>query len=310
MNKQIAILIVPICATLAGCSGGGGGGGGVAAAGAVSPIAFTSFSAVPKPGTVALTGTTLEGTYTTNSSFLATAVSSPTVGSGTVTATYDAAGNQTAVTIAGSSSSVKFSTTDGSHSDSLAQCCNAPGAIWASSADGKSQAISANQSVLGYSYQTFGVWETGVGTQSGNYGAISVGAATPGASIPTTGTGTFTGNAGGVYVDATGANYLVTSDATLNANFGTRTVALASTNSYKNPVAGGANTAAANLNLTSSLSYAAGTNALSGTISTADGMTGQVNGRFYGPAATEIGGTFATAGTGVKMYGGGYGAKR
>ena len=307
MNKKIAILIAPICATLAGCSGGGGGGGGVA--GAASPVAFTSFSAVPKPGTVEITGSTLEGTYASNSSFLVTSGTGPTAGSGKVTATYDAAGNQTAVTVAGSQSSVNFSTTDGSTSTRLTSA-GAPGAILAVSANGRNAAVSADQSYMGFSYQTFGIWETGLGTQSGAYGATSVGAATAGASIPTTGTATFTGVAGGGYIDATGANYLAAGDATLNANFGTRSVGLATTNTSKLNASTLAVTTAANLNLSGTLTYAAGANSLSGTVSTADGMTGQVNGRFYGPSATEIGGTFATAGTGVKMYGGGYGAKR
>lgn len=297
-----------MCAALAGCSGGGGGGG-VAGAGAASPVAFTSFSAVPKPGTVEITGTTLEGTYASNSSFLVTSGTGPTAGSGKVTVTYDAAGNQTSGTVAGSQSSVTFSTTDGSTSTRLT-AAGAPGAILAVSANGRNAGVRADETYLGFSYQTFGIWETGLGTQSGAYGATSVGAATAGASIPTTGTATFTGAAGGGYIDVTGANYLAAGDATLNANFGTRSVSLATANTSKLNASTLAVTTAANLNLSGTLTYAAGANSLSGTVSTADGMTGQVNGRFYGPAATEIGGTFATAGTGVKMYGGGYGAKR
>ena len=63
--------------------------------------------------------------------------------------------------------------------------------------------------------------------------------------------------------------------------------------------------------MSGSLSYAAGTNSFSGNVSTSGGMNGTASGRFYGPAATEIGGTFITkAATGVENFGGAFGAKR
>ena len=62
------------------------------------------------------------------------------------------------------------------------------------------------------------------------------------------------------------------------------------------------------LNMTGTLTYAAGSNAFSGTVS-ASGLSGQVKGQFYGPAATEIGGTFAVKGSGVTTYAGAFGAK-
>jgi hypothetical protein len=59
------------------------------------------------------------------------------------------------------------------------------------------------------------------------------------------------------------------------------------------------------------LVYLAGTNRFSGDIKTAGGLPGTASGRFYGPAATEIGGTFiAKAATGVETFVGAFGAKK
>jgi hypothetical protein len=39
-------------------------------------------------------------------------------------------------------------------------------------------------------------------------------------------------------------------------------------------------------------------------------MTGTAKGRFYGPSAQEIGGTFSVTGAGVQSYGGAFGGAR
>ncbi len=45
-------------------------------------------------------------------------------------------------------------------------------------------------------------------------------------------------------------------------------------------------------NMSGTLNYAAGSNAISGTVTTGTGLTGTVTANFFGPAAQEIGGTF------------------
>ena len=60
--------------------------------------------------------------------------------------------------------------------------------------------------------------------------------------------------------------------------------------------------------MTGELTYEAGSNQFTGPVETTGGMTGMASGVFYGPAAEEIGGTFATQGTGVEAYIGGFGA--
>jgi hypothetical protein len=64
------------------------------------------------------------------------------------------------------------------------------------------------------------------------------------------------------------------------------------------------------LRMTGTLNYASGSNQFSGAISTDGGMTGSATGRFYGPAAQEIGGTFSATGPGVQSYGGAFGGAR
>jgi hypothetical protein len=64
------------------------------------------------------------------------------------------------------------------------------------------------------------------------------------------------------------------------------------------------------LNMTGTLNYSPGSNQFSGAVSTAGGMTGTAQGRFFGPAAEEIGGTFSVTGPGVQSYGGAFGGAR
>lgn len=172
--------------------------------------------------------------------------------------------------------------------------------------------LSAIPQAFGWDYQTFGVWTTGQGTASGTAGVATIGAETAGLDIPRTGTGTFTGVSGGAYVDSTGSNTLVSSEMTATANFETRSIAFATTNTrdfFSN-----ANMSI--LNTTGTLNYDAGVNQFTGAVSTVGGgasnaaMTGSATGKFYGPTAQEIGGTFAVSGGGTTGYLGAFGGKR
>ena len=303
MIKPSTILILPACLMLAACGGGGGGG-------ALGPVAFTNFAAIPKPGQVQFTGSSVEGDFTTNSAALVTGVANQQGGSVNVVATYDAAGGQTAGAITGARSSLNFSSSDPTYN--LGNV-GLPGGKLVTSADGKTAAAFANPTDLGNNYQNFGVWETGVNAGPGRVGAASVGAATPAASVPTTGTANFSGNVVGVHIDSSGNNYVTASNVALAANFGARTVGLTTSNTQKYNLNTRSvyNLSASNLNLSGALTYAAGSNSFSGSVQTASGLTGTASGSFYGPAATEVGGTFSTkAATGVENFMGAFGAKR
>ena len=49
---------------------------------------------------------------------------------------------------------------------------------------------------------------------------------------------------------------------------------------------------------------------MSGTVTTVNGMSGNANGKFYGPTANEVGGTYAVSGSGLGSFVGGFGGKR
>jgi hypothetical protein len=305
-----SILLGSAAIALAGCGGGGGGGGPAPAPAA--PAGFTSFSALPKSATTTISGTTLEGSYTAGVQGV-TSISTLTDGTGNVALTLDAAGTKTAVTVNGAKSSVSYSATDGSVQTTLAGL-GAPNVSVVYSANKQNALISADYVGLGYSYQTYGIWLTGYGTPSGNVGAISVGSTTPVASIPTTGTATFTGYAGGIYVEPIGVANLTSANLSMTADFANRSISFATTNTemYQlNALVNSPNPGLIlipSLNMTGTLTYSAGTNSFSGPIS-AGSLTGQAKGQFYGPAATEIGGTFAVKGSGVTTYAGAFGGK-
>lgn len=183
---------------------------------------------------------------------------------------------------------------------------------------------SATLNPAGYTYQTFGTWWT-TGTGGAGESYFSRGASTAVATLPLLGTATYTGVAAGSYVNAI-TNDLSKTTATMNAtaDFALRTVVFsttATTSLSNNAVAGTLPTANAALNMNGTLSYAAGNNTFTGAVTTANGISGNATGRFYGPgivAATptkavgappEIGGTFAVMAAGVGAMQGAFGGK-
>ena len=168
----------------------------------------------------------------------------------------------------------------------------------------------ANAYDLGWNYQSFGVW-TNAGYAGNNLSAVSFGAPTPATSVPTAGSATFSGKLAGLYVSSTGTGYTAAANLSVQANFASRTLSVASSSTTlsRDFVSG---TAAPHLNLSGTLGYAAGSGRFSGTLTNAGGtMSGATQGRFYGPAAQELGGAFTlTSPTTVESFSGAYGAKR
>jgi hypothetical protein len=169
-----------------------------------------------------------------------------------------------------------------------------------------SNGLAANPYRLGWSYQSFGAWDS---VQNMQFGGASFGAATPGYAVPGSGTGVFTGKLAGFYVSPAGEVAATAADLTVNVDFSARTVGLQSTNSrFNNSVS----PEAPHLNVGGTLRYSPGSNAFSGTLSNAGGtMSGPSQGAFYGPSAQELGGVFALKAPGtVEAFTGAYGAKR
>lgn len=169
----------------------------------------------------------------------------------------------------------------------------------------------ANPYVLGWNYQSFGVWDQHSAVSWSYVISRSYGAATPAASVPTTGAATFFGKLGGLYISPNGESSIVTADLSVNANFTSRSLSLASTRTTSTQDLK-TSARAPSLDLNGTLTYSPGSNRFSGTLVNAGGtMTGPTQGQFYGPAAQELGGVFSlkSAST-VEIFTGAYGGKR
>jgi hypothetical protein len=169
--------------------------------------------------------------------------------------------------------------------------------------------ILANPYYYGYEYQTYGAWGAfGTAVSPGN--AVSVGAITAASAIPSSGSAVFTGASNGYLIDG-GFAYLTNASMTANANFSTRTISFSTSSSTLTGKIGGTVSAAEWLNLTGSMTYSAGANKLTGSVTSASGMSGSIIGNFYGPSANEIGGTYGLTKTttGGSLVGG-FGGKR
>ena len=297
--------------TLAGLTacGGGGGGGGVGVT--VTPN-FTSWSAVTAGSTVVVAADSQEGTYTW---------SPIPFGTGTVTSVTTGAQQSGAIftqsfsAATGLAQTVRFQTASGTdisftRGPDMFFTLSINGDFWGvESADGTKYALMADPILIGWDYQSFGVWTTGAGTGSGTHGMASAGSPTPAGSIPASGTAIYFGYAGGRHVASDGSTYFTLANMQTSANFATRqlTFTTNSTEQTANLITSAPNLS---LNMNGSLSYVAGSNQFSGTVTTVGGMTGSAKGRFFGPTAQEIGGTFSVTGSGVQAYGGAFGGAR
>jgi len=170
--------------------------------------------------------------------------------------------------------------------------------------------VIANPYVLGWEYQSFGVWNNSLPLGGGIIGS-TFGAPTPASAVPTNGSATFTGKLAGLYVSPAGQGSIAAADLSVNANFSTRSLGFASSGTTTTRDLATA-TAAPHLNLSGTLTYSPAANTFTGTLSNAGGtMGGSSTGRYYGPAAQELGGVFAVKSPAtVESFIGAYGAKR
>lgn len=325
--KKIAIGMC-FLTILAGCGGGGGGSSsGGSGGGSSSQPTFTSWGAIKPNTTTAVSGTSQEVSYTANpATDLVTSLSplTPNESGATYFLTTNANNQASAISIRSArGTTVTFNNANRSTLASAVRYFPTPqffatytGAI---TGDGTSAALAADERAAGWNYQSYGVWISGRGTGAGTAGAASVGALTQAGNIPTVGSATFRGTSAGIYVGPQG-NYLITT-AFMNADvsFANRTVNLSTINtsaaSAASIINGSFGTSTPALNISGSLSYAPGTNSISGAVTTAGSsngtpMTGTAKGAFFGPNANEIGGTFGVKGTGMETFAGGFGGKR
>lgn len=142
-------------------------------------------------------------------------------------------------------------------------------------------------------YDTFGIWiaSTGATVDSISLGALSLGAATPVDQIPRSGVATYDGVLNALFVGTfVGAD--VTALASATVDFSQRLIDFRTVGTTRQDLTTQMVSAAPGLDMSGTLTYASGTSAASGTLRTADGMSGSAAARFVGPAAAELGGTF------------------
>jgi hypothetical protein len=201
------------------------------------------------------------------------------------------------------SAGVQFSSLDNGAIDVGIKPTSPPGTL-------NDVALAGNPFSLGWNYQSFGVWND-LSMQSIH--AVTFGAATPASGMPVTGTASFAGKLGGMYYSDTGAGALAAANLTVNVDFSARRLDLSSTGTRLSlPGVFSPGSIAPNLDLTGSLTYAPSSSSFGGTLTNAAGtVSGPTAGRFYGPAAQELGGTFVLKSpTTEERFIGGYGAKR
>lgn len=167
----------------------------------------------------------------------------------------------------------------------------------------------SNPDTAGMQYHVLGSWikessQTAPITRTVEF--FTAGTFTPPGNIPTSSgaNATFTGYYTGYYVENGGTFRAVDSLASAAVDFQNRTVAFSTNSSeYVDVVISypggvmtpllGASTSSSDYNLSGTLTWSAGTNALSGAVQTSVtlGMSGTAEAKFFGPNAEELGGT-------------------
>jgi len=299
-NKLYWTMCLLLIAAMTGCGGGGssgsgsggGGGGGGSSGGSIVTRSFTTWSEVEPNSEYTLTGgISVEASESGDFEDVSRDSS--------LSFTNDSQRRVTDIEIKTPTSTVSFSRDAGDdieHVNSL---------VVALDPDRDKFLVAIDPNELGWDYQTFGNWGQKLSSNNNNeiFGAISAGVPTPGNDIPTKGTATYTGFSSGVYVSDA---YVQTfSEVSVDADFGARSLAFATSNTRELVSDNPRN----ELNLGGTLTYSSGVNSFSGAVNTSSGLSGNADGQFYGPQAEELGGVFATEGGG-SFYSGAFGAKR
>ena len=166
-----------------------------------------------------------------------------------------------------------------------------------------------NPTYYGFNYQTYGAWGP-YGNATGSSFALSDGSASPVSVIPIVGGIAYVGGSTGYFVDTTKASYVTNASMIAILSYDLQTMTFTTSNTGILGAPSGNALSFANLDMTGVITYVAGTNYFTGTVTTTNGMTGKINGEFYGPGINEFGGTFSLYGAGIGTMVGGFGGKR
>jgi hypothetical protein len=274
-----------------GLSGGGGDGGAKT---------FTSFSAVVAGEDTEMEAETRVADYTANMAGQVTSVGASERKDGTFTFALGSDFTKASLSIPpgpgfGSETNISFDTADG---DSIILGALfdpvATGYYVAESAGLDERAVISDHNLMGFEYQSYGVWINGIDVGMGTIAAMTAGAATPASGVPVAGLALYNGSSTGFYVDPAGDAFLAFADFSAAVSFDTLLMNVASTNTQVLDV----NSLVTSAN--SALDYAGvGAVALDGSFITAIAATdlaGTLDGKLYGPSAEELGGTFDMSG--------------
>ena len=282
-----------VVSVLAACSSGGGGGE------TVTEVPFTTVPAAQPNQTVVMDGTAQTASGTMTGSTVNTVNLGPPAEVGTLRLTVDSSGDLSGINFTTPSASASFNDVT----------CQA-GVCAADTPT--STVVGIDAKTVGWDYQTFGVWLQRPSATTFQAGAMSAGAITPASAVPTSGPGNFSGIASGFHVNTAGAAFVTTAEMSAAVDFGARTIVFNTDNTRLTNLDGsGLPSSAANLNLSGNLGYGLGSSQFTGGVNTQDmSMAGSATGRFYGPAAQEMGGTYQLTGTGPSRMIGAFGAKQ
>ena len=315
------IYISPVAFLLAACAGVGGGG---SSGGSTTPINYVNFNSPGASQTLSANMLTAEGTedFTANGGITNGSYGSPELATGSISASTDGSGNYNRLQIAGKNSSA---IADQANSSASMLTGTNPSfgsyqQVELTSSDGKQHAKLVNADK--FNYQTFGVWDNFTSStpqnKSRNFGIFNTGTATPLSVLSSkTGTASFTGDAYGINLENFSINSTqsynnieTTSTVALTANFSNRTGTINFTNSTASRGSVDLSaTEAAVFDMSGKLGWDNSNSLFTGSLRRANGETGTLNGRFYGPNADEAGGVFKTSGS-TGNYIGVFGAKK
>lgn len=185
--------------------------------------------------------------------------------------------------------------------------------VYVISFDNDTQIVLHDPSAAGWTYQTFAHYTVPDKTPHKGYqGYQSLGDETAFATLPAKGTATYTGIST-AYVVTNNNNRQLTSNVMAIVDFGLKGVRFETSNSHFHTLNNGTrvSTADENYNFKGTASWK-NNNLFSGQVSTANGkLSGNLNGKFFGPKAEEIGGTYGLKNQDATEHLiGGYGAKR
>lgn len=181
--------------------------------------------------------------------------------------------------------------------------------------DGASRAVAVIASApetAGFAHQSFGLWyDLNPSALTSRFGAVAGGERTSAVDLPKSGQAVFVGSAAGMRTALEEGEMtfkIVRAEARVEADFAGRSANFSTSGSSTGRDAAGL-ILDPSLDLSGALRMTAD-GGLSGKVSTKGGLSGELDARFHGPGAAEVGGIFALQGEGAESFIGGFGAAR